>query len=145
MDPLVKKRPDGHDQKFCAMLCAGAAFILFVFALMLPLERYGEVIARNVVARFWMLVVAGGLLQIALLCALTAIIVKAMWYLPGREIQADPIPTDQARSPAATPPHVAAGSAAARPTDGGNGALIFGVLSIFIMVAFVFLISLFAR
>ena len=56
--------------------------------MLLPQEHYGEIIVKNVAARFWLLVVAGGLLQVALMCALAAIIVKAMWFLPGREIPA---------------------------------------------------------
>ncbi|MEK7412791.1 MAG: hypothetical protein AAB263_05700 [Planctomycetota bacterium] len=112
--------------------------------MLLPLERYGEIIAKNVAVRFWLLAVAGGLLQIALMCALTAIIVKAVWFLPRREIPADQASANPNVSPAVTAATAEAGSASMPSSNAGNGALIFGVLSVFIMLALLMFISLVA-
>lgn len=142
MDNHSAKRPDGQNQKFCAILSAGAAIIMFVFAILLPLERYGEVIARNVAARFWMLMVAGGLVQVALLCSLTAIVVKALWFLPGRDVESLPIENSELQTKA--PSSVIPASVTPLAPDSGNAALIFGVLSVFIMLGFVLFLALVA-
>lgn len=139
MTPHSTERPNGDRPKMLAGMGAGTAVVLILVALLVPTERHGMVIEKNVVGRFWLLMVAGGLLQAALLCWLAALIVRALWFLPGRDghvARARPDrdiifppfqPTDT------TPPASAAAS-------DGDGVLMFGVLS---MVAVFALIGFF--
>lgn len=117
MQAGVTTRPTGRIQTICTMYCAGIAVILIVAGLLLPTERYGEIIVQNISLRFWLYVVSGGLLQAALLCWLAAAIVQALSFLP-RSGEAIP----QSR------------------LDAGDALLMFALLSTFgVMLLFVIL------
>jgi hypothetical protein len=88
MEAGIATRPTGRVQTICAMYCAAIAAMLIIAGLLLPVERYGDIVVRNISLRFWLYVVSGGLLQAALLCWLAATIVQALSFLPrsGEEI-----------------------------------------------------------
>lgn len=139
MTPHSNDRPNGDQPKMLAGMGAGTAVLLIVVALLVPTERQGMLIEKNVVGRCWLLMVAGGLLQAALLCWLTALIMRALWFLPGRDDHVARVrPNGDIISPPSqatdsTPPTSAAAS-------DGDGVLMFGVLS---MVAVFALIGFF--
>lgn len=122
-------RPTGQDQKLWAMICAGTAVMFAVFGWQLPTERYGQIIPVNIAVRFWLLVISGGFIQLAVLLWLTSIIVRAIWFLPGRDAEADEPLLSEKSEPATAPRVEAAQNVASPEVDVGGRALIFALLS----------------
>jgi hypothetical protein len=139
MEPAMLNRPTGRVQMICAIYCAALAAMMIVAAMLLPVERYGEILVRNITLRFWLFVASGGLLQAALLCWLAATIVRALAFLPGPNSDVGSPPSNRSQADVT-------GTAFDFRIGIGRGdvALIFAILSTFGVVALVGIMALVA-
>lgn len=81
----MNNRPDGENARAAAWLLFSVGALALLVGLILPTEQYGELLPRNVLLRWWLQAAGAFALQASLLVGLTGMVIRALWFLPGRD------------------------------------------------------------
>ena len=79
------KRPDGKVLLACGWTALAVGLLLLLMSFSTGTSSYGEIDPAALAAKWNLLIGGGGLLQIGIFLVIAGTIVRAIWFLPGKD------------------------------------------------------------